>query len=141
MPDQLNPLVLWGGGAVIVAALVIIVSTTNNDDPPEGTCELGAAGVALVATGLTHGENAKAISSALSGVGASVACNATVESLTEDPTQPVDVSIDGTPQTLDSDQFQQVIAEAQRQHALACLETYGFGTQNDIDCLNYVIAP
>ena len=55
MADQVNPLVLWGGGAVIVAALVIIVSTTNNDDPPEGTCELGAAGVALVATGLTHG--------------------------------------------------------------------------------------
>ena len=27
------------------------------------------------------------------------------------------------------------------QPGLACLETYGFGNQNDLDCLNYKIAP
>jgi hypothetical protein len=141
MANQANPLVLWGGGAVIVAAAVILFSTANNNDPPKGTCELGSAGVALVVTGLTHGESARAISSALSGVGANVACNAAVESLTKDPTQPVNVRIGGTPQSLNAHQFQQTIAVANRQHALACLTSYGFANQNDIDCLNYKINP
>ena len=126
---------------MIVVAAVIVFSTVNNNDPPKGTCELESAGVALVVTGLTHGESAKAISSALSGVGATVACNAAVESLTEDPTQPVDVRIGGTPRSLNADQIQQMIADVKRQHALDCLATYGFGNQNDIDCLNNKIVP
>jgi hypothetical protein len=141
MAEKVSPLVMWGGGAVLVAVAVVAISSGNSSNPPKGTCELGAAGVALIVTGLTHGEESRAIASALSGVGASVACNAAVDSFKQDPAKPVSVSIDGTPQNIDANQLQQKLGEAQRSHSLACLATYGFGSQKDIDCLNYRIAP
>ncbi len=141
MANSVSPLVVWGGIAAVAAAGIIAYASSSGNDPPKGTCELEAAGVGLILTGLSHGESARAIAGALGGVGASVACNAVVDSLKEDPAQFVSLTVNGTPETVTADRLGQLIADSELQHSLACLEAYGFGTQGDLDCLNYQIIP
>jgi hypothetical protein len=141
MADNVSPLVWWGGAAIAAVVVIVAVANSNGDEPPKDVCGLGAAGVTLVATGLAHGEDAKAIAGALSGVGAAAACSAAVEGLKQDPQQPVPITVNGTTQSYTLDQLLQSLTAAERQHSSDCLTSYGFGTQNDIACLNYTISP
>jgi hypothetical protein len=82
---------IFAGIAILgLAAVSFFVWDTQRDV----ACTLTGAGAAAVAAGLTRHETTQTIMAAVGGAGGGVACKKFVESLVEQPAQPVTVKVE-----------------------------------------------
>ncbi len=76
-------------GLVIAAIGIFIWAQSNDDEPQRAGCTLTAAGVSVIATGLTRGEAARTIIATAGPTLGGLACRNLVESVVEEPNTPV----------------------------------------------------
>jgi hypothetical protein len=97
-----NQLKVIIGALAVVGAIIFLVALNSGDDGGDPAsdenglaCAIGAGGVGLIVTGLTHGESAAQIIAGLgSGPVANYACKKAVNTLVDSPDTPVSLEID-----------------------------------------------
>ncbi|MGH3774522.1 MAG: hypothetical protein ACRDRR_02105 [Pseudonocardiaceae bacterium] len=91
-----------GLALIVIVVVFALFMVANENSLPEQTCTLNAAGVGLVASGLSKGKPAQAIIATAGGVFAvDEACKFAIRSLAEEPQEPVRLRLQTTSDSID----------------------------------------
>jgi hypothetical protein len=142
--NDLKPIGKIGVCVLIVAVLFIgdkVYNYLNKPTPgspviTEQDCELTAAALGLIATGLRNHDTAEAILGTLGAAG--FECGSIVKFWVSDSGQATTASINGENQQLSGTQVAQVPAQANSNnidHFMYCIEKYAIGTDQEQECL------
>lgn len=100
--DGSNNALKIGGVLLGIAAIVFIISQVtdgSDEDVNTAACSLGVSGITTITVGFSRGESARAIIAAAGPTLGSLACKGFVNTLADDPTEPVNYELeaaDGT---------------------------------------------
>jgi hypothetical protein len=144
-------LIIFGIFVVIVGYVLIHNANAKDGSSPiavpSGTCALTGAGLGAVAVGMRDGHDAAEIIAAVGAAVVPFVCQPVINDLVNDPAKKVDLKVNGQYQSLSGNQVQQLpsakakLTDAELQHSLDCIDTYGGDFTSMQECFNYQIIP